>query len=83
MFGPLGFSEVLFILLVALLVFGPKRLPQMGRTLGRAVREFRRATTDLKRSVEQEIGQLDAEEEAPKRPSPAAPGPMPPSTTGS
>jgi TatA/E family protein of Tat protein translocase len=77
MFGSLGFAEILFILALALLVFGPKRLPEVGRTLGRTLREFRRATSDLKRSVEREIGQLEREvEEEPQRPSEATRGPQ-------
>ena len=64
MFGPLGFWEILFILALALLIFGPKKLPEIGRTLGRSLGEFRRATTDLKRSIETEI---DADERAAKR----------------
>lgn len=69
MFGPLGIWEILLILGIALLIFGPKKLPEIGRTLGRGIGEFRRATTDLKRSIEQEI---DAEERAPKLPNPPA-----------
>ena len=77
MFGSLGFAEILFILALALLVFGPKRLPEVGRTLGRTLREFRRATSDLKRSVEREIGQLEREvEEEPERTSEATRGPQ-------
>ncbi|MGH9465170.1 MAG: twin-arginine translocase TatA/TatE family subunit [Thermoanaerobaculia bacterium] len=77
MFGSLGFAEILFILALALLVFGPKRLPEVGRTLGKTLREFRRATSDLKRSVEREIGELEREvEEEPERPSEAARGPQ-------
>ncbi len=53
--GPLGIPELLFILVIALLVFGPKRLPEIGRTMGRAMGEFRRATTDLKRSFNTEV----------------------------
>lgn len=59
MFGPLGFPELIFILVLALLVFGPKRLPQIGRTLGKAMGEFRRATTDLKRSFDTELSLED------------------------
>lgn len=59
MFGPLGFWEIIFILGLALLIFGPRRLPEMGRTLGRGMAEFRKATTDLKRSIQVE---LDEEE---------------------
>ncbi len=55
MLGSLGLPEILFILVLALLVFGPKRLPQVGRTLGKALGEFRRATTDLKRSIDDEL----------------------------
>ena len=53
--GSLGFMEMAFILVLALLIFGPKRLPEVGRTLGRGMKEFRRATSDLKRSIEHEI----------------------------
>lgn len=71
MFGSLGLPEILFILVIALLVFGPRRLPEVGRTLGKAMREFRRATTDLKRSVEVEMSREPDREEtpAPERPS--------------
>ena len=55
MIGSLGFTEIAFILVLALLIFGPKRLPEIGRTLGRSLGEFRRATTDLKRSIETEL----------------------------
>jgi sec-independent protein translocase protein TatB len=50
MFG-LGFAEILVILVVALLVFGPDRLPELARSLGRGLGEFRRASNDLRRSV--------------------------------
>jgi len=49
--GNLGFSEVLVILIVALVVFGPEKLPQLGRSLGQAMREFRRATQSLTEEV--------------------------------
>lgn len=62
MFGPLGAPEIIFILLLALLIFGPRRLPEMGRTIGKAMGEFRRATTDLKRSINTEIALEDADE---------------------
>lgn len=72
MFGSLGLPEILFILVIALLVFGPRRLPEVGRTLGKAMREFRRATTDLKRSVEVEMSREPEpdEERVPKGPPP-------------
>jgi TatA/E family protein of Tat protein translocase len=53
--GPLGFTEIAFIFVLALLIFGPKKLPEIGRTLGRGVAEFRKATTELKRSINNEL----------------------------
>ena len=53
--GPLGFSEILLILGLALLIFGPKKLPEIGRTIGRGMGEFRRATNELKRTIEYEV----------------------------
>lgn len=50
MFG-LGFGELIAIFVVALLVFGPKRLPELARTLGKSLNEFRRASNDLRRSI--------------------------------
>ena len=43
----LGAPELIFILILALLIFGPKRLPEMGNAFGRTIREFRKATTDV------------------------------------
>jgi len=67
MFGPLGVPELIFIFVLALLIFGPRRLPEIGRTMGKAMGEFRRATTELKRSINTEIA-LEEEDERPKRP---------------
>jgi TatA/E family protein of Tat protein translocase len=53
--GSLGFPEIAFIVIVALLIFGPKKLPEIGRTLGRGMAEFRRATDELKRSINTEL----------------------------
>jgi TatA/E family protein of Tat protein translocase len=54
MFG-LGVPELILIFIVALIVFGPKRLPEIGRTIGKALGEFKRATDDLKNTVEREV----------------------------
>lgn len=61
MFGPLGFPELVFILVLVLLIFGPKKLPEIGRTLGRGLGEFRRASEDLKRTFNAELA-LDEDE---------------------
>jgi len=67
MFGPLGFPELVFILVLALLIFGPKRLPEIGRTIGRGMAEFRKASTDLKRTINTELA-LDEPAPPPVRP---------------
>ncbi len=51
----LGTTELLVILLVALVVFGPRKLPELGRSLGRSISEFKRASDDLKRTWESEV----------------------------
>ena len=55
MFGSLGVPELLLILAVALIVFGPRKLPEIGRTIGKALGEFRKATDDLKSTLEREV----------------------------
>ena len=69
MFG-LGAPELIFILLLALLIFGPKKLPQIGRTLGRGMAEFRKASTDLQRAINLEIDEV--EKSPPSTPPPKA-----------
>jgi len=66
--GPLGIPELLFILVLALLIFGPKKLPEIGKTLGKAMGEFRRATTDLKRSIDTEIALEEKKSARPEAP---------------
>lgn len=55
MFGSLGAGELLLIFAVILIVFGPRRIPEIGRTLGKALGEFRKATDDLKSTIEREV----------------------------
>jgi TatA/E family protein of Tat protein translocase len=55
MFGSLGVPELLLIFAVILIVFGPRRIPEIGRTLGKALGEFRKATDDLKNTIEREV----------------------------
>lgn len=55
----LGMSEMLFIFLLALIVFGPKKLPELARQLGKIMADFKRATNDFKYQLENEIDQLD------------------------
>lgn len=84
--GSIGSTEILLILVVALLVFGPARLPEMGRALGRAAREFKRATSDLQETLEREVDEVkrsgggDGETPPGALPPPSAPpaAPAPP-----
>jgi sec-independent protein translocase protein TatA len=57
MFGSIGMPELVLIFIVALLVFGPKKLPEIGKSIGKGLAEFKRASDDLKRTIEQEIEQ--------------------------
>jgi TatA/E family protein of Tat protein translocase len=55
MFGNIGFPELLIILTIALLIFGPKKLPEVGKSIGRAIREFRKTSDEIKDKIEEEI----------------------------
>ncbi len=71
MFGSFGFPELMLIFVVALLVFGPRKLPEIGRTLGKALGEFRKATDDLKNTIEREVAIEEHQQIAPQiRPAP-------------
>jgi sec-independent protein translocase protein TatA len=75
MFGSIGFPELLVIFVIALIVFGPKKLPDLGRSLGKSLAEFKRASNELRNTLEEEV-RLDEQ-----RTSLAAPAPAPPVVT--
>ncbi len=64
--GTLGVPEMMVIFLLALVLFGPKKLPELGRTLGKALTEFRRASSDLRSSFEREMQNLERENDSVK-----------------
>lgn len=55
MFGSIGVPELIIIFAIALLIFGPKKLPEVGRSIGRALREFRKTSDEIKGKIEEEI----------------------------
>jgi TatA/E family protein of Tat protein translocase len=57
--GQLGFQELLIIFVIALLVFGPKKLPELGKSLGKGLREFKKATEDLKSNWEDQMKEIE------------------------
>ena len=59
--GPLGWPEMMLIMVLALVLFGPKKLPEIGRTVGKAINEFRKASSDLKSTFEREMQNLEQE----------------------
>lgn len=68
MFGSLGFTEIFFIFVLALIIFGPRKLPELGKTLGEALGQFKRASDDFKRNWEEEV---ELEKRRPVTPKPA------------
>jgi len=65
--GTLGVPEMIAIFVIALLLFGPKKLPELGRTLGKAITEFRRASNELKATFESHLSELDKENQSIKQ----------------
>lgn len=69
MIGSLGTMELVVIGVVALIVFGPRKLPELGRSLGKSLQEFRRASNELKHTLEEEISLEERETARSKAPS--------------
>jgi TatA/E family protein of Tat protein translocase len=61
MMKPMSFSETIFLFLLALVIFGPKKLPEIARQVGKYLNEFKRASNEFKSQIEQEIAHLDVE----------------------
>jgi sec-independent protein translocase protein TatA len=61
MLGSIGMPELILIFIIALIVFGPKKLPEIGKSLGKGLAEFKRATDDLKQNIQKEVEQLQVE----------------------
>ncbi len=59
MFGSMGMPEMMMIFVVALILFGPRQMPQIGKSIGKALGEFRRASNEFKRTIEDEVAGED------------------------
>ena len=72
MFGPIGMPELIIILTIALIIFGPRKLPELGRSLGKSLGEFKRASNELRHTLDEEI-RLEEQRSAERPPEPARP----------
>lgn len=72
MFG-IGMPELLIIMAIALVVIGPQKLPELARSLGRGLSEFKRATEGFKQTMEDSVKVADIKEPATKEPAPTEP----------
>jgi TatA/E family protein of Tat protein translocase len=78
MFGSIGMPELIIIFVVALIIFGPKKLPELGRSLGRSLNEFKRASNELKNTLEEEVRLEEQREQRATAESPAPASTQPP-----
>ena len=67
MFGSIGMPELMIIFVIALIIFGPRKLPELGRSMGRSLSEFKRASNELRSTLDEEIR---VEESTPEPPRP-------------
>lgn len=70
--GSIGMPELVIIFVIALIIFGPRKLPELGKSLGRSINEFKRASNELKNTLEDEIRVEEQRTTAPPKPAPPA-----------
>jgi sec-independent protein translocase protein TatA len=71
MFGSIGMPELIIIFVIALIIFGPRKLPELGRSLGKSLAEFKRASNELKSTLEEEIKVEEQQQRAAEAAKPA------------
>jgi sec-independent protein translocase protein TatA len=81
MFGSVGVPELIIIFTIALIIFGPRKLPELGKSLGKSLAEFKRASNELKNTLDEEI-RLEERRSAERQVAPVVPPDAVPSATG-
>jgi sec-independent protein translocase protein TatA len=77
MLGPIGMPELVIIMVIALIIFGPRKLPELGRSIGRSLNEFKKASNELRSTLDEEIRveeQRSAERQKPPGAATSTPG---------
>jgi TatA/E family protein of Tat protein translocase len=72
MFGSIGMPELIVIFVIALIIFGPRKLPELGKSLGKSIAEFKRASNELRNTLEEEIRIDEQRQKSTAAPLPAA-----------
>ena len=80
MFGSIGMPELIIILVIALIIFGPRKLPELGRSLGRSIGEFKRASNELRNTLDEEI-RIEEQKAAERAADPSRTTPEPPDSS--
>ena len=85
MFGSIGMPELIIIFVIALIIFGPRKLPELGKSLGKSIAEFKKASNELRNTLEEEIRLEEQKDAATKQATasaaPASSTAVPPANT--